>query len=1058
MARSGQSIFISYARDDVAFARDLRERLLALGHAPWMDLFDIPAGVRWPDEIDRALRSADAIIGVMSPASMASENVKNEWDWAIANSRRLILLLTEPCEIPFHYVSRNYIDLTSDQAGGLAALASAIESQDPPAPTTEATPPEPDPPPQAEPEPGPLIVGRQRELGQLREALDKSLRGNGQLVLVGGEAGIGKTTLVRAMLREAEQRGCLVLAGGCYDLTTTPPYGPWAEITRGYPNNDDLPDLPRQFQQGTGMEGIASRGMLFDLVGSFLTDVARQRPLTLVLEDLHWSDAESLALLRHLARGISEHPLLIIATYRDDELTRRHQLFQLLPALARESRAIRIELRQLPSANLGELVSTRYSLEGPAIERLAIYLQDRTDGNPLFVEEMLRTLEAEGILHEQDGIWALDAFGDVPIPPLVVQLIESRLAELEPQTQRLLEVAAVIGQDVPLDLWAAVSNADEQALSSAVSQALTAHLIEERPATFALSFRHALIREALYSRLVLLDRRRWHRAVADELLQSPQPDPDVLVTHLGRANDPRLAEWLIRAGARAMGQLAWDVAIERYQQALDLLEIQGIADPQQYCDVLLDLGEAQERSGVGARQGIGAGNDPIAQSTYWRAVGIARQNGLSEVFGRAAMGVVGRNFGGTHGGDEGFQLLRDALEELPDQDSPLRVRLMTRWAIGSWGRGHLYSVPFESLLRDILDQLDEAVAMARRLGDPDSLAYALAGAALIHLHLGELIQVTDSTQEIVDLLEYLDDREELHAWALLWHHYAQVIVGEIDAARTTMDVFAQVVARLQTTTFDWHLAIWHAGEAFSAGDFDASSAWIERVHAIWPLSGAGSTLHFRLSRELDDMIAFDSLIEAFGSVGQNFDASYSPWNVRHQYALDQGDRETARQFADGTWERHSVRISHSSVIGGLYLRMLANLTETTIWLKDHDRAREIYDLLLPHANLNIHAPYTNYFGDAVAHHLGLLASFVGNWSSSEEHFQTAIELESRWDTRPALAWSYYAYADMLHSRRETGDRYHALELLDQSLELARDIGMVRLERMATVLRQHLKAP
>ena len=259
---SSQRIFISYARDDVAFARDLRERLLALGHAPWMDLFDIPAGARWPDEIDRALRSADAIIGVMSPASMASENVKNEWDWAIANSRRLILLLIEPCEIPFHYVSRNYIDLTNDQAGGLAALASAVEARDAPGPAPLVTPSEPDPSP-LEPEPGPLIVGRQRELSQLREALDKSLLGNGQLVLVGGEAGIGKTTLVRAMLREAEQRGCLVLTGGCYDLTTTPPYGPWAEITRGYPDEPDLPDLPRQFQQGTGMEGIASRGMLF---------------------------------------------------------------------------------------------------------------------------------------------------------------------------------------------------------------------------------------------------------------------------------------------------------------------------------------------------------------------------------------------------------------------------------------------------------------------------------------------------------------------------------------------------------------------------------------------------------------------------------------------------------------------------------------------------------------------------------------------------------------------------------------------------------------------------
>ena len=505
------------------------------------------------------------------------------------------------------------------------------------------------------------------------------------------------------------------------------------------------------------------------------------------------------------------------------------------------------------------------------------------------------------------------------------------------------------------------------------------------------------------------------------------------------------------------GQLAWDVAVERYQQALDLLEIKGIADPQQYCDVLLDLGEAQERSGTGARQGVGAGNDPVARSTYWRVVGIARPNGLSEILARAALGVVGRNFAGDHGGDAGYQLLRDALESLPEQDSPLRVRLMIRWAIGSWGRSHLDSGPFEYLLRDILDQRDEAVAMARRLEDPDSLAYALTGAAFIHLQLGQLNQVTDATQEIMDLLEYLHGREEFHAWALYLQHYAQVIAGEIDAGRSTMNAFAQVVARLQTTMFDWHLVVWRAGDAFSTGDFDTAMAWIERVHAIWPLSGAGSTLQFKFSRELDDMTTFESLVEEFRSVRPSYDFGLSPWTVKHQYALDQGDRETARQAADGTWKRHSARISHLSTIGGLYLRMLANLTETTIWLKDHARAREIYDLLLPYANLNIHAPFTNYFGDAVAHHLGLLDSFLGNWGQSEDHFQTAIKLESRWGTRPALAWSCYAYADMLSHRGNPGDRYHALELLDQVLGAARDIGMVRLERLATDLQGRLKA-
>ena len=128
---SGQNVFISYARDDVAFARDLRERLLAFGHEPWMDLFDIPAGARWPDEIDRALRSADVVVGVMTPSSLDSTNVKNEWDWVIANNRRLILLMAESCEVPFHYVSINYLDFRADQAHGFTALAKALDTPRP---------------------------------------------------------------------------------------------------------------------------------------------------------------------------------------------------------------------------------------------------------------------------------------------------------------------------------------------------------------------------------------------------------------------------------------------------------------------------------------------------------------------------------------------------------------------------------------------------------------------------------------------------------------------------------------------------------------------------------------------------------------------------------------------------------------------------------------------------------------------------------------------------------------------------------------------------------------
>ena len=194
----GPHVFISYSREDVGVARDLHERISALGHAPWMDLFDVPAGARWPDEIDRALRSAGVIVGLLSPASLRSENVKNEWDWAIANDRWLILLLIEACEIPFHYVSRNHIDFTADQGSALAELARALDFvTDPRRSSSCAQGSGPAARGRRAPlslslGPTPVLVGREGELTQLRQIVRAAVDGQAGLVLLAGEAGIGK--------------------------------------------------------------------------------------------------------------------------------------------------------------------------------------------------------------------------------------------------------------------------------------------------------------------------------------------------------------------------------------------------------------------------------------------------------------------------------------------------------------------------------------------------------------------------------------------------------------------------------------------------------------------------------------------------------------------------------------------------------------------------------------------------------------------------------------------------------------------------------------------------
>src|SRR6476661_6788336 len=188
----------------------------------------------------------------------------------------------------------------------------------------------------ANPSSSTLIVGRSAERALLQEHLAQAEAGNGQLVILGGEAGIGKTTLARDLAVTAEARGAHVLTGHCYDLTATPPYGPWRDLAADYRPTGDLPPLPAVLA-GPSLDGITNQAELFHQIRGFLDGLAASRLTVVTLEDAHWSDPASLELLRHIGSHLAGRRLLILVTYRVDELTWQHSFYQQLPALVRET-------------------------------------------------------------------------------------------------------------------------------------------------------------------------------------------------------------------------------------------------------------------------------------------------------------------------------------------------------------------------------------------------------------------------------------------------------------------------------------------------------------------------------------------------------------------------------------------------------------------------------------------------------------------------------------------------------------------------------------------------
>ncbi|MGN6562117.1 MAG: helix-turn-helix transcriptional regulator [Thermomicrobiales bacterium] len=416
----------------------------------------------------------------------------------------------------------------------------------------------------------PLLVDRDAERQRLHELLDTAIAGQGQVALIGGEAGIGKTALAEAIGRHAATCGALVLTGHCYDLNETPPYGPWLELL-GQLRADDptLPALRAALSPSAPPGG--SQLALFQRLREVIVELARRQPLVVLLDDLHWADAASLDLTRFVARTLVDLPVLLLVTYRNEQLATTPAFAQRLPLLLREAPVAHLELRPLRAASVAALVVERYQLAPAAVAQLSAYLGTHAEGNPLFVQELLQALEETGMLQQTAAGWEVSDLTQARVPALLSQIITSRLFRLGKEARDLLRVAAVIGAEVPYDLWLAASADDDDVLDGVVEQAIGVGMLEEHGDGSGVRFRHALFRDAVYGGIPALRRRRLHRQVGDILLKQPAPDPDTVAYHLRQAGDERAATWLVRAGRRAQRGYAWLTAAERYEAALALM-------------------------------------------------------------------------------------------------------------------------------------------------------------------------------------------------------------------------------------------------------------------------------------------------------------------------------------------------------------------------------------------------------------------------------------------------------------------------------------------------------
>ena len=440
------------------------------------------------------------------------------------------------------------------------------------------------------------LVGREEQLGRLDTAYTRAAE-TVELVAVIGEPGIGKTSLTSTWCRIAADAGATVVAGRCTPEAALP-YQPFIEIARAIlgarpellleigpaagniaqlvPGIEIPPGLPVPIQTDPN----TTKYLMAEAFASLLEPRAGEPSAVAVLDDLHWADEHTIAVLAHIVRR-DELPALLIGTYRDTDLVRSHPLPQLLADLRREHRVERISLQRLSEENVAEMVSGHFGTA--ATPDIVQSIADETQGNPFFVEEITTHLQDEGAI-DASGRWVSDIpIGEYGIPEGLREVVGRRLQHLGEDAVSTLEIAAVIGSDFSIDVAGSIAGLDEIAIDEVVETATNARVITEGDGADEFSFAHALLRQTLYDSLPTRRRMRVHGAVGEALETRGEPSA-VLLNHWLSANENEKAlASAMAAAVSAQKIFAGSDALAHLEMALDIWD--DVVDPEQIAGV-----------------------------------------------------------------------------------------------------------------------------------------------------------------------------------------------------------------------------------------------------------------------------------------------------------------------------------------------------------------------------------------------------------------------------------------------------------------------------------------
>jgi len=904
------------------------------------------------------------------------------------------------------------------------------------------------------------FVGRQREMQLLCGALDKAQAGSDQIVMLAGDAGIGKTRLCQEFASEAARRAIPTVWGRCFEEPGAPPYWPWIQAIRAMIGGCDdtrlrsmlgdeaapiagiVPEICNQLGDlppSAALEADQRRFQLFHAITQVWQRIATESSLILILDNLHWADPTSLRLLSFLAADLGAHRLMLLGTYRQTELSREHALGELLADLTRYPVYQRLILSGLSRDETAQFLHSA-SGASPPLE-VVTEIHNRTEGHPLFLVETVRYLLGEmrtGVTFAQDD-------GDVlkAIPDGVREIIGKRLNRLPVSCTRLLSVAACIGRTFStLLLRPLVPEISEEAMLETLEESMAARIIEAQPTPpDQYQFSHALIREILYDEMLPLRRARLHLHIG-ELLEARHRDDIApylpqLAYQFGAAlpegSPARALDYVHRAADSAAALLAHEEAVRLYRHALDLHQRYFPGSHEARCSLLLGLGEAQDS----------AGDSEASRETFLEAATSARALGSATALVQAAIGFETGGWRLGHPGKPAVTLLTEALTAPREPgDGRLRVELLASLCRAYACTG----CPAEAA-----QAYREAVALARQLDDPSALFRALVSFHTTRFYCpDQLDERLAAAREALALAE----RHRQRAWAITelygWHFADLVEKGDFDSARVVAEAHVRVAqvarqpffkaAALSSETL---LAI-HEGRFAEAEALARETLKVGRRFSPANAAGVYGMQMFSIRREQGRLAEVLPLLRQFVAT-QAESAIWRPGLALLYMELDLRDEALAefeRLAADDF-----AAIPHS----GLWPPSMAFMAEVCAYLNDAARASALYRLLLPYTGRNITTGNNAPCFGAADRLLGMLAATMCEWDDARRHFESALVMNLRTGGRPWLAHTQHRYAELLLRKRETGGE-RAASLLDAALATAHELGMAALEQRCAISR------